>query len=139
MHTLYLGLGSNQGDRQALLQEAIAQIGERIGQVERVSDFIETEPWGFQSENQFLNACCKVATTLSPQDCLQQTQEIERAMGRTAKSRGGQYHDRLIDIDLLLYDDLHITTPTLTIPHPHMYKRDFVMIPLRQIQEQETK
>jgi len=130
---LYLSLGSNLGDREQMLHRAIELIGERIGTVQRVSSFIETEPWGFQSEHPFLNAACMVLTTLSPEQCLKETQKIERELGRTKKSKNGIYHDRPIDIDLLLYDDLKLSTPKLTLPHPHMYERDFVMIPLREI------
>jgi len=131
--SLYLSLGSNIGDRRSLLHRAITLIGERIGTVQRVSSFIETEPWGFESEHPFLNAACMVLTSLSPEQCLEATQQIERELGRTQKSKDGIYHDRPIDIDLLLYDDLEISTPTLTLPHPRMYERDFVMIPLREI------
>ena len=133
LNKLYLSLGSNLGDREQMLHRAIALIGERVGTVQRVSSFIETEPWGFQSEHPFLNAACLVLTSLSPERCLRETQKIERELGRTRKSKNGIYHDRPIDIDLLLYDDLKISTPKLTLPHPHMYERDFVMIPLREI------
>ena len=132
---LFLSLGSNLGNREETLHRAIELIGERIGTVQCVSSFIETEPWGFQSEHPFLNAACKVLTTLTPRQCLRETQRIERELGRTSKSRHGIYHDRPIDIDLLLYGDLHLSTPTLTLPHPRMYERDFVMIPLREIME----
>jgi 2-amino-4-hydroxy-6-hydroxymethyldihydropteridine diphosphokinase len=132
MHQLYLSLGSNMGDRSSQLQEALRLIGEQIGRVTRVSSFIETQPWGYESEHLFLNAACKVETSLSPQECLHITQEIERRLGRTAKSHNG-YCDRPIDIDLLSYDDVHINTPELTLPHPHMHERDFVMIPLKEI------
>ena len=131
--SLYLSLGSNLGDREQTLHRAIALVGERIGTVQRVSSFIETEPWGFRSEHPFLNAACMVLTKLSPMQCLEATQQIERELGRRTKSHGGIYHDRPIDIGLLLYDDLHISTPTLTLPHPRMMERDFVMIPLREI------
>ena len=133
--SLFLSLGSNLGDREQTLHRAIALIGERIGTVQRVSSFIETEPWGFQSEHPFLNAACMVLTKLSPIECLEATQQIERELGRRTKSHDGIYHDRPIDIDLLLYDDLHISTPTLTLPHPRMQERDFVMIPLREIMD----
>ena len=131
--SLYLSLGSNLGDREDMLRRAIALIEERVGAVQRVSSFIETEPWGFESANPFLNAAVMVKTTLSPIECLDATQQIERELGRKKKSKGGIYHDRPIDIDLLLYGDLKLSTPRLTIPHPHMYERDFVMIPLREI------
>ncbi len=130
---LYLSLGSNLGDREDMLRRAITLIEERVGAVQRVSSFIETEPWGFESEHPFLNAAVMVLTTLSPIECLDATQQIERELGRKKKSKGGKYHDRPIDIDLLLYGDLKLSTPRLTIPHPHMYERDFVMIPLREI------
>jgi len=132
-YELYLSLGSNLGDREDMLRRAITLIEERVGAVQRVSSFIETEPWGFESEHPFLNAAVMVLTTLSPIECLDATQQIERELGRKKKSKGGKYHDRPIDIDLLLYGDLKLSTPRLTIPHPHMYERDFVMIPLREI------
>ena len=132
-YELYLSLGSNLGDRADMLRRAIALIDERIGTVQRVSSFIETEPWGFQSKHPFLNAACMVLTALSPQECLERTQQIERELGRKRKSRNGIYHDRPIDIDLLMYDDVKLSTPTLTLPHPRMQERDFVMIPLREI------
>ncbi|MBR4130337.1 MAG: 2-amino-4-hydroxy-6-hydroxymethyldihydropteridine diphosphokinase [Bacteroidaceae bacterium] len=130
---LYLSLGSNLGDREDMLNRAIALIGERVGEVQRVSSFIETEPWGFKSKHPFLNAACLVLTTLSPEQCLETTQQIERELGRKRKSRNGVYHDRPIDIDLLMYDDLELSTPKLTLPHPRMKEREFVMIPLREI------
>ena len=130
---LYLSLGSNLGDRAENLNRAIALIGERVGEVQRVSSFIETEPWGFESKHPFLNAACLVLTTLSPEECLKATQQIERELGRKRKSRNGVYHDRPIDIDLLMYGDLALSTPRLTLPHPRMKERDFVMIPLREI------
>jgi len=130
---LYLSLGSNLGDREQMLHRAIALIDERVGTVQRVSSFIETEPWGFESEHPFLNAAVMVLTTLSPEQCLKETQQIERELGRTTKSKDGIYHDRPIDIDLLMYGGLKLSTPTLTLPHPRMRERDFVMIPLREI------
>ena len=130
---LYLSLGSNLGDRDALLRRAITLIAERIGTVQRVSSFIETAPWGFRSSHPFLNAACLVRTRLTPQQCLEATQQIERELGRTTKSQNGIYHDRPIDIDLLLYGHHCVSTPTLTLPHPRMAERDFVMIPLREI------
>lgn len=129
----YLSLGTNLGDKEHNLNEAIRLIGERVGEVANVSSFLETEPWGFASENTFLNACAKVVTVLSPREVLVATQEIERDLGRKRKSRGGIYHDRLIDIDILLYGDETIDEPDLKIPHPLMNERDFVMIPLNEI------
>lgn len=132
-HIAYLSLGSNLGDRHATMQSAILLLDSQAGSVDRVSSAIETEPWGFESANKFLNMCVRITTTLSPEQLLATTKDIELQLGRTTKSVNGQYHDRPIDIDILTYDDLHINTPSLTIPHPHMHERDFVMIPLREI------
>lgn len=132
-HIAYLSLGSNLGDRHATMQSAILLLGKQAGSVDRVSSAIETEPWGFESANKFLNMCVRITTTLSPEQLLATTKDIELQLGRTTKSVNGQYHDRPIDIDILTYDDIHINTPSLTLPHPHMHERDFVMIPLREI------
>ena len=132
-HTVYLALGANIGDRRTTMLRAIDRIKELIGTVERQSVFYETEPWGFASPHRFLNACVCVSTTLSPRQLLAATQQIERVLGRMAKSADGVYHDRVIDIDILLYDDLRVDEPDLKIPHPLMTERDFVMIPLREI------
>ena len=143
MHTVYLSLGTNLGDKERNLLLAIAEIGRRIGSVTAQSAFLVTEPWGFESPNSFLNAAIKVETELEPLALLKVTQQIECNMGRTRKSTVNcqlstvDYHDRIIDIDILLYDDLHIKTQQLTIPHPHMYERDFVLIPLREILPQK--
>ncbi len=131
VHQVYLGLGSNQGDRQATLNRAIELIGERIGKVVRQSSVIETDPWGFISGNKFLNCVIFCETTLLPRQVLKVTQQIERELGRHHKGKG--YRDRPIDIDILLFDNLNIDTPDLQIPHPLMYERDFVMIPLNEI------
>ena len=140
-HSLYLSLGSNLGDRHTLLQQAIRLLGQRVGVVRRCSSFIETAPWGFASDHPFLNAAILLETDLTPARCLRETQAIEREMGRIQKSTDGHYHDRPIDIDLLVYDDLHLDTfvytpwgqQRLTLPHPLMEERDFVMRPLGEI------
>lgn len=141
MHIVFLSLGTNLGDKEKNLKDAIALIQRRIGSVETTSAFFETEPWGFISSYSFLNAAVKVKTSLSPYAVLQVTQDIERELGRTRKSVDGIYHDRIIDIDILMFFDdcdlskecIRISTPELTIPHPLMNKRDFVLIPLREI------
>ena len=135
MHKVYLGLGSNLGDRHALMEKAITLIGERIGKVVRQSSFIETEPWGFESDNRFLNAVIIVETEHTPREVLTLTQQIEREMGRTRKSCSAGYADRPMDIDILIYDDLEINEPDLKIPHPLMHEREFVMIPLREVRK----
>lgn len=133
MHTVYLGLGTNLGDHRLNLETAIRLLEERVGTVVRTSQFHETEPCGFSSDNMFMNAAVCIDTQLSPRGLLEATQAIEHEMGRTVKSTDGRYHDRIIDIDILLYDDLHMDEPDLKIPHPLMHERDFVMLPLGEI------
>ena len=152
MHSVFLGLGSNLGRRRTLLKRAIQLIGERVGEVVRQSSFIETEPWGFESKHKFLNGVILCETDKSPREVLALTQQIERELGRKkhishllpltspeqsspTRSLSHLYQDRPIDIDILLYDDLTIDEPDLKIPHPLMEQRDFVMIPLREIQQ----
>lgn len=130
---VYLSLGTNLGDRRKNIAEAIDRIGELVGDVVRRSALYDTEPWGFSSGNRFLNAAVCVETKLSPRQLLKATQRIEREMGREEKSVGGVYHDRLIDIDILLYGNQHINEPDLVVPHPLMKEREFVMVPLREI------
>lgn len=137
LHQVYLGLGSNQGRRHQLLTAAVQRLAEQVGRVERVSSFIESEPWGYESEHNYLNAVVRCRTHLTPQQLLTATQQIERQLGRTTKTVDGQYHDRPIDIDILLYDDWHVNTPTLTIPHPRMLERQFVLQPLREVMPDE--
>ena len=141
MHHVTLSLGSNLGSRRENLQRAILALQERAGSVVGSSAFLTTEPRGFESEHPFLNAAVRLATALTPRQLLLVTQEIERELGRTAKSSDGIYHDRVIDIDILTYDDVELDETflhegralTLHIPHPLMKERDFVMVPLRQI------
>ena len=144
LHNAYLGLGSNLGDREANIRKAISLIGKKVGLVLRQSSLIETEPWGFESANKFLNAVILCETTLTPRQLLKVTQSIERQLGRRKKSSASRlpspsssspvsYSDRPIDIDILLYDDLTVDEPDLKIPHPLMQQRDFVMIPLQEI------
>lgn len=133
MYHVYLSLGTNLGNRKRNIREAIEHIEEQIGKVERQSALYETTPWGFSSPNDFINACVYVVTEKAPRQLLEATQRIEREMGRTLKSVDGEYHDRIIDIDILMIDDLEIDEPDLKIPHPLMEERDFVMKPLREI------
>lgn len=133
MATVYLGLGTNLGNKEANLRTAIYKLQERIGKQVSLSSFYETAPWGFESDHSFLNAAIGLETNLSPIEILHITQDIEKELGRTKKSVNGSYSDRLIDIDILLYDTLVLQTPELTIPHPLMTERDFVMKPLIEI------
>ena len=137
-HQVYLSLGSNLGQREENLRKAIRLIHERVGEVVRQSSFIETEPWGFESDHPFMNAAVLCLTEKSPREVLCLTQQIERDLGKskehaTQRGESSKFHDRPIDIDILLYDDLIVDEPDLQIPHPLMYERDFVMIPLKEI------
>jgi 2-amino-4-hydroxy-6-hydroxymethyldihydropteridine diphosphokinase len=149
MHRVYFGLGSNMGNRAQLLEQAIQLIGERVGPVTRRSSLVETEPWGFESANRFLNGVVRCETERTPREVLLLTQQIERDLGKskahatrrthrpTADSPQATYHDRPIDIDILLYDDLTVDEPDLKIPHPLMTQREFVMTPLREAMSEE--
>lgn len=132
-HSVYLGLGTNLGNKEDNLRRAVEHIDKLIGKVLRQSAYFTSQPWGFVSDNVFVNAavCCR--TVLSPQEVLCRTQQIEQMMGRKHKSVDGIYHDRIIDIDILLYDELQIDEPNLTIPHPLMHEREFVMVPLMEV------
>ena len=138
-HIVFLGLGTNLGDREGNLKAAVELINKRVGEVTSLSAFYVTEPWGFESSHPFLNAVCRVDTVLTPHEVLAVTQDIERMIGRTKKSVNGCYSDRPIDIDILIYDDCRLNTPELTIPHPLMHKRDFVMKPLGEIAPELVK
>lgn len=133
MASVYIGLGTNKGNKRKNLIMASVYLAERAGDITALSDFYETPPWGFNSDELFLNAALRLETNLSPLDLLTLTQEIERELGRTSKSIHGQYEDRTIDIDLLAYDDLIMETPELTLPHPYMHERMFVLKPLAEI------
>lgn len=132
MAIVYMSLGTNIGHKRRNMITAAALLAERVGDVLALSDFHETAPWGFASENIFLNAAVKLETALSPLELLYATQQIEVELGRTDKSNG-TYHDRIIDIDILMYDELVLKTPELTLPHPLMHERKFVMDPLMEI------
>ena len=132
MAVVYFSLGANIGDKRNNMITAVALLSERVGSILALSDLYETTPWGFVSENNFLNAALMMDTTLSPNEILALTQERERNMGLSQKSEG-EYHDRVIDIDILMYDDWVIDTPLLTLPHPLMHQRSFVLGPLSEI------
>lgn len=133
MAVLYLGIGSNLGDKERHIEAAVNHIEELVGKIVSRSALYVTEPWGFSSENSFINAVVGVETVLSPRNVLDATKEIERQMGRTRKSSKGRYEDRIIDIDILLYDNWIIEEADLMIPHPLMSQRLFVMEPLCEI------
>ncbi|MDR3341067.1 MAG: 2-amino-4-hydroxy-6-hydroxymethyldihydropteridine diphosphokinase [Candidatus Symbiothrix sp.] len=132
MHTVYLSLGANLGDRSQNLLKAIALIADKIGAISAISSVYETPAWGFDSENDFLNQVICVETGLSPQEILSATQIIEKEIGRSEKTQDA-YRDRLIDIDLILFDKLILQSKNLNIPHPLFHLRPFVLEPLCEI------
>jgi 2-amino-4-hydroxy-6-hydroxymethyldihydropteridine diphosphokinase len=128
---VYLGLGSNLGDRRRNLETAVAFLKGTAGiHVSRVSSLFNTEPFGVEDQPEFLNAAVEVETELDPPSLLQVVKEIEREMGRVPTYRWGP---RVIDIDILLYDRLRWKTPELVIPHPGILERSFVMEPLAEL------
>lgn len=135
---VYFSLGTNQGDRQAQIGEALRRLDSAIGRPhEALSSIIETPAWGFEGPD-FLNCVVRYRTARRPETLLRICKRIERAMGRREvleyDADGRRiYHDRPIDIDILLYGDEHIDTPDLQIPHPLMRQRDFIMRPLQEI------
>lgn len=135
-NTVFFSLGSNQGDRKFLLQKAIELLNERAGNIRAVSSFYETEPWGFDSPFPFLNVALCLQTSIEPKSLLQITQQIEKELGRIRKPEQIGYTDRTIDIDMLLYANITISTPDLTLPHPLMTQRRFVLEPLCEIAPQ---
>ena len=133
MARVCLSLGSNLGPRETYLRKALQALDKELGSLVKCSSFYETLPWGFSSDSLFLNAAACYDTLLSPEEVLAVTQQIEKSLGRKEKSRQGQYADRCIDIDILLYDDRVIETPDMILPHPHMAERMFVLEPLAEI------
>ena len=133
MARVCLSLGSNLGPRETYLRKALQALDKELGSLVKWSSFYETLPWGFSSDSLFLNAAACYDTLLSPEEVLAVTQQIEKSLGRKEKSRQGQYADRCIDIDILLYDDRVMQTPDMILPHPHMAERMFVLEPLAEI------
>lgn len=142
-HLAYLGLGTNlcadanaatrREGLAANLHAALQALQKHVGTLLKCSSFLETAPWGFESENTFLNAAALFKTDLTPRLLLGATREIELAMGRTHKSHNRHYSDRIIDIDILFYDADVVSIPGLTIPHPLIAERAFVLQPLCEI------
>ena len=142
---IYFGIGTNLGNRDANLQTALQLLDERVGEQLACSSVYRSAPQGFVSDNEFANIVAVYETEYSPEEVLLLTQQIEREMGRTEKSVNGVYHDRVIDIDLLLVhvgnresgvgNRIEYTSETLTLPHPRMQEREFVMIPLREVEQ----
>lgn len=133
LHDVYLALGTNLGNKEENIFEAIKQINERVGMVIIHSALYKTDPIGFSSDNKFINAVCLVMTSMEPLELLAATKSIEIEMGRENKSENAVYQDRLIDIDILLYDTLVFENEELVIPHAHIQDRKFVLTPLAEI------
>jgi 2-amino-4-hydroxy-6-hydroxymethyldihydropteridine diphosphokinase len=129
MAIAYLGLGSNLGDREANIESALEMLGQEA-RILKVSSLYETEPVGYKDQPWFLNCVCLIETDLSPQALLDSAKTIEKNLGRKPTRRFGP---RLIDIDILFYDDLILDAPDLTIPHPRLAERAFVLVPLKEI------
>lgn len=132
MARIYLGLGSNLGEKEVYLHKAIEQIEKQIGPLVARSVFFVSEPWGFESINTFVNACVAAETTIDPKACLRLIKGIEEALGRPNKA-SGEYSDRVIDVDILFYDNWVMEEPELIIPHPLLHQRMFVLKPLSEI------
>jgi 2-amino-4-hydroxy-6-hydroxymethyldihydropteridine diphosphokinase len=131
MNKVFLGIGTNLGDRSANLSEAVSQIDKVIGRVTSSSSAYETEPWGFEAEEQFYNMVVEAETALSPSGVLGANLMIEAKLGRLRNEK--QYSSRSIDIDILFYNDLVMNEEALKIPHPHLHKRKFVLVPMCEI------
>jgi 2-amino-4-hydroxy-6-hydroxymethyldihydropteridine diphosphokinase len=131
MERVFLGLGTNLGDREANLKRAVDSIIDNIGPVVHLSSVYETEPWGFRSEDLFLNMVAEVETKLKPSGLLGRILMIEANMGRLRS--GKEYSSRIIDLDILLYGEVIMETKSLVIPHPKLHERRFVLVPLCEI------
>ena len=129
MSTVYIALGSNLGNRAQNLRDAITLLSPKVV-VEELSPIYETEPHYITSQPSFYNAVLRAKTDLSPEDMLIFLKGVEEKVGRTATFRNGP---RVIDLDIILYDDMHADSPTLSIPHPRMHERTFVLTPLADI------
>ena len=131
-YSVYLALGTNLGNKNQNLENVLKLIAERTGTLSAVSSIYETEPWGFNSPNSFLNRVVKIETELYPFDLLNETKKLEQELGRTQKTTRN-YQDRIIDIDIILYGDLILQSEQLILPHPFFHQRDFVLKPLIEI------
>lgn len=130
MHSTYLLLGSNIGDRQKNLTAAFQALENLTGRIIKASQVYETAAWGKEDQAAFLNQVVLIQTPLTPAALLQETQEIETKLGRIREEKWGA---RLIDLDLLFYDDLILQTDNLTLPHPQLHLRRFTLMPLAEI------
>ena len=134
LNSVFLGIGTNLGDKKKNIELAFDKIEGQIGNITSISALYLSKPQGFDSENLFVNCAIHIQTPLKPTEVLSETQSIEKDMGRKDKSEDIGYADRIIDIDILFYNNLIINnSSTLIIPHPHIQERDFVLKPLSEI------
>jgi 2-amino-4-hydroxy-6-hydroxymethyldihydropteridine diphosphokinase len=128
-----IALGGNVGDTRTTLDQAVQLLcdGTKVRLLARSSDY-RTPPWGDTDQPAFVNRCVAIATELSPQALLQRAQEVERALGRD-RAKDRRWGPRTADLDILTYDDLTLNSPTLTLPHPRLFERAFVLVPLAEI------
>ncbi|MFN5416912.1 MAG: 2-amino-4-hydroxy-6-hydroxymethyldihydropteridine diphosphokinase [Flavobacteriia bacterium] len=130
---IFLGLGSNLGNRIEILNSTRKEIEIHIGEIVNVSSLYQTKALGFESESYFINQVIEVKSQLNPFEILKITQKIERELGRLEKSKNQEYSDRIIDIDILFYNQEIIESDDLHIPHKELYHRNFVLVPLGEI------
>ncbi|MGQ7867895.1 2-amino-4-hydroxy-6-hydroxymethyldihydropteridine diphosphokinase [Sunxiuqinia sp. sy24] len=131
MAKVFLLLGGNLGNKKMIFNQAVALLEASVGQIVQQSSIYETEPWGFESDDLFWNQVVVLETNLEAKTVLEKTQQIEHSLGRVRHAE--QYSSRLIDLDILLYDQLEMQSSTLEIPHPRMGERRFVLAPLAEI------
>lgn len=129
----YLGLGSNIGDGISNIENAIQLLKENNIHTIQISSFYESEPWGYESSNSFINCCVSISTKLTPNELLISLKKIEIQLGRKNKTKSCTYSDRIIDLDIIFYSNLIVNTDSLTLPHPHFQERNFVLIPMSEI------
>ena len=129
---IYIGAGTNLGDRMTNIRQAIAELTLIGIEVRRTASVYETKPWGFESENLFLNTVFECISNKSAEECLKATQFVEKKMGRKKTLKEG-YESRIIDLDILLFKDQQIQLPGLTIPHPYITERQFVIAPMYEL------
>ncbi|NPA36359.1 MAG: 2-amino-4-hydroxy-6-hydroxymethyldihydropteridine diphosphokinase [Chlorobi bacterium] len=131
MGRLILLLGGNEGDTKKILSHAQNMLNDEIGPVQEISSLYESEPWGFKARQNFINQVIEIDCSLEPDEILKKTQQIEKKLGRTLKSTNG-YSSRIIDIDILFYNNISHDTQELKIPHPQLHKRLFTLLPLSE-------
>lgn len=132
MASVYLLLGSNLGDRFFYMETAAKRLEQTVGMVSGMSAYYETAPWGFTAEQQFLNCLVRIETGLSPRQVLAAAQSIEQELGRQ-RTGHNEYSSRTMDIDILFFENYIVAEPDLMIPHPHLHKRRFALLPLAEI------